>query len=158
MRKHIFLTLIAAALAACSTVEPPETPPSDVTSFPPLVDGGYASTTIQGDFPMPLEETRAWLADGNKIVALMESTENIAKPVDTVYFTGDWPEAGATRRVELEDGHFVLERVISNVPEQFEYQIWAMTNAAGQNVDHIHGIQAKSNLTPDLNAPSSSAL
>lgn len=143
MRKHIFLSLIAAiGFAACSSVEPPETPPTDVTSYPPLADDGYASTTIVADYPMMLPELRSWLADGNKIVALMESTENIAKPADTVYFTGEWPEAGATRRVELEDGHFVLERVLSNTPERFEYQIWAMTNAAGKNVDHIHGIQA----------------
>ena len=144
MRKRLLAPLVLAGfLAACSsTVTPPAIPPSDVTTFPALSDGGYASTTVTGLYPMGLAETRAWIADGNKIVAEMEPTENIAKPSDIVYLTGDWPEPGATRRVEMTDGHFVLERVLSNTDDRFEYQIWGLTSAAGRNVEHVHGIQA----------------
>lgn len=148
MRKHLFLSFVAASfLAACAaTVDPPKIPPSDVTNYPELATEGYAETTVIGDYPLALSDLRTWLMDGNKIVAEMEPTDNIAKPVDIVYFTGEWPNPGATRRVEMSDGHFVLERVLSNAPEKFEYQIWGLTNAAGKNVDHIHGIQAFSPL------------
>lgn len=144
MRKSILIsTFIAATLTACGgTTEPPSIPPSDVTTYPALAEGGYASTTVTGDYPMALTDLRAWLSDGNKIVAEMESTDNIAKPVETVYLTGNWPEDGATRRVKLEDDHFVLERVVSNTPASFQYQIWNLTAPAGKSVDHIHGIQA----------------
>ncbi len=144
MRKRLLAPIaLSVALAACSgAAEPPAVPPSDVSAFPAVAEAGYASTTVTGVYPMGLAETRAWIADGNKIVAEMEPTENIAKPSDIVYLTGDWPEPGATRRVEMTDGHFALERVLSNTADTFEYQIWGLTSAAGRNVDHVHGIQA----------------
>ena len=136
-----FLSVSATLTAACSSPAPPAVPPSDTSTFPALRDSGYAATTLIRDYPMPPARFRAWVEDGNKFVAGFEESGSIAKPVDTVYLTGDWPGPGATRRVELADGHYVLERVVANTPDRFEYQIWAMTNAAGRNVDHVHGVQ-----------------
>ena len=113
-----------------------------MTTYPALAEKGYAETIVTGTFPMNLETLRLWLEEDNKMVNQMEATENIAKPVKTVPLSGVWPVPGAARRVELSDGHFVLERIVSNTPERFEYQIWGMTQAAGRNVDHIHGVQA----------------
>lgn len=136
------VTLSTALIPACSSnPAPPAVPPSDVTAYPALRDSGYAETTLVSDFPMPPTEFRAWVEVGNKFVAAMDGEGSIAKPVDTVYLTGDWPEVGATRRVELSDGHYVLERVVDNQPSRFEYQIWNITSGAGSNVDHVHGVQ-----------------
>ncbi|GLQ21923.1 hypothetical protein ACFFUB_08625 [Algimonas porphyrae] len=141
MRKHLHVPLIAAALlTACSNVEPPSTPPADFTTYPALSESGYAETTISRDFPMKLTQLRTFLDEDNRIVANFEPTDTISMPVDTVYFDGDWPEVGATRRVEQDDGHFVLERVLVSQPDRFEYQIWGFTGAVGNNVDHVHGV------------------
>ena len=141
MRNRLFVPVIATViLAACSSIEPPSTPPTDFSTYPALADSGYAETTISRDFPMELTTLRAFLDEGNRIVANFEPTESIAMPVDTVYFDGEWPDVGATRRVEQEDGHFVLERVLVSQPDRFEYQIWGFTGAVGNNVDHVHGV------------------
>lgn len=135
--------LIGLLIAACAgTITPPEVPPTDFSSPPALTDKGYAITVVVRDFPMIRRDFRAWIADDNKVVQMLEPYESIAKPVDAVYFDGNWPDPGATRRVELSDGHFLLERVLSNTPGAFEYQVWGLTSAAGRNVEHIHGIQA----------------
>ncbi|MGB6229403.1 MAG: hypothetical protein WBF53_04670 [Litorimonas sp.] len=141
MRKHLLVFLAAGWLAACSsTVAPPSVPPSDFSTYPTLSESGYASFTITRDFPMELAELRGFLDEDNRIVANFEPTEAIAMPVDTVYFDGNWPEVGATRRVEQDDGHFVLERVLVSRPDRFEYQIWGFTGAVGNNVEHVHGV------------------
>lgn len=139
------LTLIATVsiLTACTGApQPPAVPPSDFSTQPILSGKGYAQTVIVQDFPMGRAALREWLQDGNKVVAAMEGGDDFAGPVDAVYFTGDWPEAGATRRVELSDGHYVLEKVLSNTDAAFEYQIWNATNKVGKNVSYVHGIQA----------------
>ncbi|MEL6688000.1 MAG: hypothetical protein AAFP97_10315 [Pseudomonadota bacterium] len=140
-RKSLLSGLFALSfLAACGTIEPPAVPPSDFSSYPSLAEDGYATMTISRDFPMELTALRSFLDEDNRIVANFEPTESIAMPVDTVYFDGNWPEVGATRRVEQDDGHFVLERVLVSQPDRFEYQIWGFTGAVGNNVDHVHGV------------------
>lgn len=141
--KYALTILMSGFLSACAGAPtPPEIPPSDFSSPPALASSGYASTVIEQEFPMERDAFRAWIADGNKVVQMLEPTKSIGKPVDAVYFDGTWPEPGATRRIELSDGHFVLERVLSNTPDGFEYQVWGFTGATGNNVDHVHGIQA----------------
>ncbi|MEL7540234.1 MAG: SRPBCC family protein, partial [Pseudomonadota bacterium] len=94
-------------------------------------------------FNAPLESLRAFIEDGNKIIAAMEETDNIKKPVDTVVVHGIWPEEGAVRRLEFSDGHYTLERVLENDhPTLFRYQVWDFTAAAGNNLDYAVGQQA----------------
>ncbi len=141
--KKLAVIATALTLAACAgTPVPPAVPPSDFSTRPAIAETGFAETVVVQDFPLERSELRAWLADGNKIIAAMDGGEDFAGPVDEVYFDGTWPEPGSTRRVELSDGHYVLERVINNAPAAFEYQIWNMTNEVGNNVDYVHGIQA----------------
>lgn len=141
--KKIIVTFSVLALTACaSAVPPPAVPPSDFSAQPALADEGYASTVVVQDFPQDRASLRAWLEEGTKVLDAMKPPEGFAGPVDSVYFEGEWPKAGATRRVELSDGHFVLEKVLTNTPAAFEYQIWNLTSAVGRDVDHIHGVQA----------------
>lgn len=140
--KKLSLMAIAPVLVACAaTPEPPAVPPSDFSTRPAITGEGYAKAVILQDFPMVPSDLRAWFAVDNKVVAAMDGGDEIAGPKESVYFDGVWPEPGANRRIELTDGHFVLEQVISNTPEKFEYQIWNMTNEVSSNVDYIYGVQ-----------------
>ncbi len=144
MRKVLQKACLLAAfmsLAACGTVEPPAIPPSDVASYPEITNKGYATHEVDVVFDVPRDWLRDWLNSDTHFVNAMEETENIKKPIETVYLDDNWPKIGAVRRVKTADGHFVLERVIENKPETFQYQIWNMTSAAGQNVDYILGTQ-----------------
>lgn len=140
------VSVVAAsvALVACAgNVAPPSIPPSDVNSAPEISGGPYATYETVRVFDAPLEPLRRYIADGNKIVAAMEETDNIKKPVDVVVLSGTWPEVGAVRRLEFSDGHYTLERVLENAfPTLFRYQVWDFTAAAGNNLDYAVGQQA----------------
>jgi hypothetical protein len=143
MRLLPIAAIAAAFLTACAgTTLPPETPPSDISSAPEITNKGYAVYETVREFNAPLEPLRAYIEDGNKIVAAMEETANIKKPIDTVVLSGTWPEKGSVRRLEFSDGHYVLERVLENDhPTFFRYQVWDFTAAAGNNLDYAVGQQ-----------------
>lgn len=134
----------ALVLAACSsTSSPPSEPPAYTGTAPDITGGEYAIYETERIFNAPLESLRAFIEDGNKIIAAMEETDNIKKPVDTVVVHGIWPEEGAVRRLEFSDGHYTLERVLENDhPTLFRYQVWDFTAAAGNNLDYAVGQQA----------------
>lgn len=142
MRTLLALAASSLLIACSGPPAPPSVAPSDFSTRPALVEKGYAQTVVVQDFPMEISDLRAWLMDGNKVVAAMDGGGRIAGPKEAVYFDGEWPNPGATRRIELTDGHYVLEKVLVNTAEAFEYQIWGMTSAVGNNVEHVHGIQA----------------
>lgn len=131
-------------LASCSSIQaPPDIPPAYTGEYPEITEGAYATYETTRVFNAPLEPLRLFIEDGNKIVAAMEETDNIKKPVVVVVLSGDWPEEGAVRRLEFSDGHYTLERVIeSNFPTLFRYQVWDFTTAAGNNLDYAIGQQA----------------
>lgn len=143
LRPLMAMTIAGAALvfAACGSAAPPAVPPSDTASYPALRDGGYASTTLSAEFAVPRPWLRAWLRDTGALTRNLESTDAIARPMEAEVLEGEWYEPGSFRRLTLEDGHYVLERIVDTTPERLEYQIWAFTNTAGRNLDHIQGIQ-----------------
>ena len=129
---------------ACSgTTAPPDTPPDYTDAAPEITDGKYATYETERIFNAPLAPLRRFIEDGNKIVAAMEETDNIKKPVDVVVLSGIWPEENSVRRLEFSDGHYTLERVLENdFPTLFRYQVWGYTSAAGNNLDYALGQQA----------------
>ena len=136
--------VVAVGFSACtSTVSPPSSPPEYTGIAPELTGGKYAVYETERVFNAPLEPLRAFIEDGNKIVAAMEETDNIKKPVDVVVVSGTWPQEGSVRRLEFSDGHYTLERVLENdFPTLFRYQVWDFTAAAGNNLDYALGQQA----------------
>ncbi len=142
--KSLIVPLVAIAATACAgSVAPPSEPPQYTGTAPDLSGGQYAVYETERIFIAPLEPLRAFIEDGNKIVAAMEETDNIKKPVDVVVLSGTWPEEGAVRRLEFSDGHYTLERVLENdFPTLFRYQVWNFTAAAGNNLDYAYGQQA----------------
>lgn len=139
----IAISTVAVLTACAGNTEAPKTAPGYTGEFPAISDGPYATYETVRVFDAPLEPIRRYIEDGNKIVAAMEETDNIKKPVDVVVLSGDWPEVGAVRRLEFSDGHYTLERVLENdFPTSFRYQVWGFTAAAGKNLDYALGQQA----------------
>ncbi len=139
----LVVVFASATLSACSSTKaPPENPPQYTGQAPELSGKGYASHVATRVFNAPIEPLREYIQEEHRIVAAMEETDDIKKPVDLVYLHGDWPEEGAVRRLEFSDGHYALERVLKNdYPTYFQYQVWSFTNAAGSNLKYATGIQ-----------------
>lgn len=137
MRLPIISSLLL--LVACASNTPPASPPI-ATPPPPVSTEGAIPVTVYAELPFDLEGARAY-AERRSIVDFMEQSEDIARPVDGVILSGTWGEPGAVRRLELEDGHFVIERILENEPNLFRYQIWVFTNELGLGVEQIVGTQ-----------------
>lgn len=137
-------SLALALMTGCSLqVEPPETPPTYTGSAPPIAEDGYAVYETRRVFDAPLEPLRRYIDEGSRIVANMEETDRIRKPIESVVLFGTWPEVESVRRLEFSDGHFVLERVIENeFPTLFRYQVWNYTSEAGRNLAYAIGEQS----------------
>jgi hypothetical protein len=135
----VMLVLVAGvAMVLFRSPAPPATPIA--MSTPPDVETGFhAVNVVSRDFDVEVSAFRRWMDQGQMVKAL-QSTESIAKPAEIVYLSGSWPAVGAVRRVKLEDGHYVLERVLaSEFPGLFRYQVWGFTNSAGNLVKYATG-------------------
>ena len=142
------LIAFAALVASCtSAITPPETPPA-YSEPPPLAADGYVTVVTSAEIPMSVSDLRAFLID-RPFITFLEATESISPPVSEQPLSGEWLTPGAVRRLQLADGHYVIERVIENEPELFSYQAWVFTNAAARGVNHIFGEQRFIALSPE---------
>ncbi|MEM6557406.1 MAG: hypothetical protein AAF642_16105, partial [Pseudomonadota bacterium] len=117
------LIAFAALAASCtSAITPPETPPA-YSEPPPLADDGYVTVVTSAEIPMSVSDLRAFLID-RPFITFLEATESISPPVSEQPLSGEWLTPGAVRRLQLADGHYVIERVLENEPELFSYQAW----------------------------------
>lgn len=134
----ILLLMAGVTVALFRSPEPPATPIA--MSPPPAVEEGFhATNTISRDYDVEVTVFRRWMDQGQMVKAL-RSTGAVAKPAEITYLSGNWPQVGAVRRVKLEDGHYVLERVLaSEFPSLFRYQVWGFTNSAGNLVKYATG-------------------
>ena len=142
------LIAFAALVASCtSAITPPETPPA-YSEPPPLADDGYVTVVTSAEIPMSVSDLRAFLID-RPFITFLEATESISPPISEQPLSGEWLTPGAVRRLQLADGHYVIERVLENEPELFSYQAWVFTNAAARGVNHIFGEQRFIALSPE---------
>ena len=135
----VFLLLAASIAAALfRPLAPPATPVA--MSTPPEVEEGFhAVNSVSRIFDVEVGALRRWMDEG-QMVKVLRSTEAVARPAEVTYLAGKWPELGAVRRVKLEDGHYVLERVLaSKFPGVFRYQVWGFTGSAGSLVKYATG-------------------
>ncbi|WP_379553873.1 hypothetical protein [Qipengyuania sp. DGS5-3] len=133
------LSAFVLFLAGCSAAAAPETPP-EYTEPPPVATDGFITTVVEAEIPMSVEEHRAWLLE-NPFIYFFEPTENISPPASTTDLRDDWLKPNSVRRINLEDGHYVIERVLENRPELFSYQVWIFTSDVALGVDQIIGEQ-----------------
>ena len=133
------IVLITLLLAACAAPTPPAAPlpwrePPSLLSD----EDAYVVHTAVAVVAMSPPELRAFLAREGSLIAYMEPVGSLAPPAASDPLEGDWPEAGARRRLTLADGHQLLERSHKNETRDFRYQAFGFTNAAGRGVDHIY--------------------
>lgn len=151
----IYRPLVAAlalclplSLAATAGTAPPWSMPDltfaaatgDTTSTPPPLarEDSYLTNVKTVTFPGTIASFRRFF-DANPVTDFVVATDAIPEITGITYLTGTWPEPGATREVQLAGGNTVQERVLTNTPTLFEYQIWDITAPAGRVVDHIKG-------------------
>jgi len=128
------------SLAACAGNPAPPDGPPPLTTAPPLEEGWHATFVTTKVIDAPLEPLQAWITRSNELVAAMEETDQIKKPVEVNVVRGNWPETGAMRWVRFSDGHYTYERVLENrLPQRFSYQIWGLTSAASNHVTYAQG-------------------
>ncbi len=139
MRKLLTVFGLAMLLASCGQPEVPTSPPQ-LTTPPAVATSGFLTAYVEDTIPMDRATLRRFMEE-QPIVDFLEPTESISNPVEFEVLEGTWPEPGATRRVRLADGHYVIERVLENDPGYFSYQIFVFTNATGRGVDQIVGEQ-----------------
>lgn len=125
----------------------PPTPPlltfaEEIADVPPppglAPDARYLTNTETATFAGTITQVRAFMED-NPITDFVAATDAIPAIKGMEVLSGTWPEPGALRRVDLAGGHSVHERVLTNTPTRFTYQIWNITAPAGRVVDHIKG-------------------
>lgn len=143
---RVLLAFPALIIAACAGPQPPQTPPT-YTPPPPVAESGLVVAAAEGEFPMGAGELRAFM-DANPLTEYLKPIGDIAAPVEGTVLQGNWPEEGAARRLRLEDGHYIIERILINEPDLFKYQIWVFTNSAGHGIDQIVGEQRWIDLGP----------
>jgi len=126
-------------LANCGPSAPPATPPNP-TPPPDVATDGFIDSVTEATIDMSVPDLRAFLI-ANPITDFLEPTGDISAPASFEIISGIWPQSDAVRRVKLEDGHYVIERILVNEPALFTYQIWVFTNDVGRGVAQIVGEQ-----------------
>lgn len=137
--RNVIAVLTLITLAACSNAAPPDTPPKLVAP-PEVATSGFEAAYVEQTIPMTVPQLRQFM-DEQPLISFLKPTENIANPIDSEILQGTWAEPGAIRRLQLADGHYVIERILDNEPEFFQYQIFVFTNATGRGVEQIVGEQ-----------------
>jgi hypothetical protein len=121
---------------------PPETPPSYAGSRPEPAEGGYVSHTESILIDAPVDEFVGWVR-GMGLEDLGLESDRTPNVVRTEVLRGTWDpdqdRAGHRRRVVLDDGHFAVEEVLVDDPDEFRYIVWGYTNYARLMIDHAVG-------------------
>lgn len=133
---------VCLSLIACSSNPAPPSAPPQLTTPPPVSDGWHATFQTTQVIDAPLLGLQKWIGASNEIVAAMEETDQIKKPVEVKVVSGTWPEKGAVRWLKFSDGHYTYERVLENsLPASFDYQVWGITSSASDHITYARGKQ-----------------
>ncbi|NSX55992.1 SRPBCC family protein [Parasulfitobacter algicola] len=132
MRKFLLggLILIGLAIGILAwTTQPPKVPP--VADMPPALPELTTMETFTASTLLPgtPQDARAFMQD-KTILVFLQAGNGIPAVTGFTAIDGDFPDQGATRRVEIEGGHYVVERVLNTSATAFQYQVWNYTNFA----------------------------
>lgn len=134
-----FSTIAAGLLAAGFVVFSQPASARDIPPQPDLAnEARYLSNVISVTLDGDMEDVRAFM-DANPLTDFLQPSGSIPRIVDVVVLDGTWGQPGALRRVDLEGGFLVHERVLTNDDDEFTYQIWDITTPAGRFINHIYG-------------------
>ncbi|PJI92762.1 polyketide cyclase/dehydrase/lipid transport protein [Yoonia maricola] len=111
-----------------------DVPPAPALSRAALYQSNTLFVVLEGD----LAEVRAFM-DANPLTDFLEPSGRIPRITDVVVLDGNWGDVNSLRRVDLEGGFHVHERVLTNDEDEFTYQIWDISTDAGRFISHIYG-------------------
>jgi len=100
---------------------------------PALQNSAHAEYKAERIINLPPEIVRTLFDNGLLDESLPMNTK-IARPKSARNIAKTWPAPKARRRVTLDDGSYVAEDVLMNVPGRFQYQSWGFSSARGGNV------------------------
>lgn len=129
-----FLTAVALVLGTSATAEG--------FSDPPALRGdkAYLTNVEVAVFNGPVADVIAALQTPETgVLAHVTNTDRIPAITAMENLQGDFPDAGAVRRLGFEDGSEVVEQVLENSEARFTYQVWGFTSANGRALSHIRG-------------------
>ncbi|WP_379550228.1 hypothetical protein [Qipengyuania sp. DGS5-3] len=136
------IILLSLSIAACAGNPTPPIGPPALTEAPPLEEGWHAEFVTTQVIDAPLVPLQQWIGRSNELVAAMEETDAIKKPVEVKVVSGTWPETGSVRWLRFSDGHYTYERVLENrLPVHFRYQVWGLTSSASAHITYAQGQQ-----------------
>ncbi|MEL6903397.1 MAG: SRPBCC family protein [Cyanobacteria bacterium J06606_4] len=137
-KQTLILVLLTATLTGCS-VSPPDSAP-DYSADPPDIEAGYYVENVETvTINVPRDQLLTWLEE-TELSEILTPTRGMPAVAQTVVLNGDsWGKVGDRRRIELADGHYAVETILSRSPERFSYQVWGFTNQAGQFASYATG-------------------
>lgn len=132
-------TSSAAAIDTVAEVTFAKAAQAEIPAPPPLAEArSYLTNTETLVLKGSLREVRAFLEE-NPVTSFLKPTDRIPGLKGTTVLKGTWGQPGALRRVDLKDGNYVHERVLTNTDTEFSYQIWDITAPSGRFISHIYG-------------------
>ncbi|MFK8184608.1 MAG: SRPBCC family protein [Phormidesmis sp.] len=139
IRQYLFVGAIALFFTVSCSSTPPSAPP-DYSAGPPAIVEGFHATNVETiTINVPRSEFFEWRSQA-KLSDFLTPTEGMPAVQNTVPLVGgEWGQAGDKRRVELDDGHYAVETILSSTDDQFTYQVWGFTSPAGRFADYATG-------------------
>ncbi|MCA0870923.1 SRPBCC family protein [Seohaeicola saemankumensis] len=108
---------------------------------PPLREAGDYLTNIEtAVFNGPPSKVRhAVQSPAHGVLANVKATDRIPQVTGTTPITGQFPNPGSVRQVNMAGGYTATERMIENGPDGFRYQVWDLTAPSARLIEHIVG-------------------
>lgn len=140
LARHLFLTsILSASLVSCSASAPPSLPPEYANNPPKIQSGFYAQNTETVTIDLPRDDFLRWKST-TELSEVLTPTAGMPAVERTTLLEGDrWGKPDALRRIELSDGHYAVETILSNTPDKLSYQVWGFTSQAGKFASYATG-------------------
>ena len=135
-----FFTAITTLCITISCAAAPPAEPPDYSAGPPAIAPGFHIThTETALINVPRSQFLSW-RDQASLSDFLTPTDGMPAVENTVPLAGGtWGQAGDKRRVELSDGHYAVETILSSTDDKFSYQVWGFTSQAGRFADYATG-------------------
>ncbi|WP_299692840.1 SRPBCC family protein [uncultured Tateyamaria sp.] len=115
---------------------------NELTNLPQPPELATQSTYLTNEevLFLPTDTGTAWAFFRAKpITDYLEPTDRIPAIESVEVLKEPWGEPGSVRRVSLDGGGAVLERVLTSTDTEFTYRIWDVQTGSGRFINHIYG-------------------
>ena len=137
--QYILTAILTLCFAVGCAATPPSEPP-DYSAAPPAIAQGFHVTNVETAIVnVPSKAFLVWKEQA-QLSDFLTPTDGMPAVQNTVSLEGgEWGQVGDKRRVELADGHYAVETILSSTDDKFSYQVWGFTSSAGRFTDYATG-------------------